>query len=258
VNLFAYFTSATDNRIARMPLTGSAGSYGLGPAQNILTGIAKAGNHNGGRLAFGPDGMLYATTGDAGNRQLAQDRSALNGKILRLTPDGSAPADNPIPDSLVYSLGHRNPQGLAWDSSGRLWSSEFGQNTWDELNLITPGSNYGWPEVEGLSPDRPEFTSPVMQWPTAEASPSGLAISGTTLYMAALRGQRLWVVQVGPDQSPPSAAAYLIDRFGRLRDVLVRDGALLLLTNNTDGRGSPKNGDDRLLSVPLTGGVPED
>jgi glucose/arabinose dehydrogenase len=258
LDLFAYFTSSTDNRIVRMPLSGSAGSYRLGPAQNILTGIAKAGNHNGGRLAFGPDGMLYATAGDAGNRQLAQDRSALNGKILRLTPDGTAPADNPIPGSLVYSLGHRNPQGLAWDSSGRLWSSEFGQNTWDELNLITPGSNYGWPEVEGLSPDRPEFTSPVLQWPTAEASPSGLAISGTTIYMAALRGQRLWVVQVGPDQGQPSAAAYLIGRFGRLRDVQVQDGALLLLTNNTDGRGSPKDGDDRLLSVPLVRGAPKD
>src|SRR5690554_5155649 len=131
--LYAYFTGEGDNRIVRMPVQGSPGSLGLGEASVVLSGIAKAGNHNGGRIKFGPDGMLYATTGDAGTPALSQDPGSLNGKILRMTPEGTAPDDNPTDGSLVYSLGHRNPQGLAWDDSGRLWAAEFGQSTWDEL-----------------------------------------------------------------------------------------------------------------------------
>ena len=251
--LYAYFTAAADNRIIRMRLTGGPGAYALGPASVILSGIAKAGNHNGGRIAFGPDGMLYATAGDAGNSQQAQDPKSLNGKILRLTPDGGIPTDNPFPGSPVYTLGHRNPQGLAWDSSGRLWASEFGQNTWDELNLIRPGHNYGWPTVEGISTTADkEFTNPVLQWPVADASPSGIAIRGSTIYMAALRGQRLWVIQASTDGTTATAAAYLAGQFGRLRDVhLSADGGLWVLTNNTDGRGTPRPGDDRILSVRL-------
>ena len=251
--LYAYFTATADNRIVRMRLTGGPGAYTLGPASLILSGIAKAGNHNGGRIAFGPDGMLYATAGDAGNSQQAQDPKSLNGKILRLTPDGGIPADNPFPGSPVYTLGHRNPQGLAWDSSGRLWASEFGQNTWDELNLIRPGHNYGWPVVEGISTTADKkFTNPVLQWPVADASPSGIAIRGSTIYMAALRGQRLWVIQPSTDGTTASAAAYLTGQFGRLRDVhLSADGGLWVLTNNTDGRGTPRPGDDRILAVRL-------
>jgi glucose/arabinose dehydrogenase len=190
--VYAYFTAASDNRIVRMPLTGAAGSVGLGAAEDVLTGIPAAGNHNGGRLGVGPDGMLYATAGDAGNSANAQDLDSLGGKILRMTPTGDVPADNPF-GSLVYSYGHRNPQGIAWDSTGRLWASEFGQNTWDELNLITPGGNYGWPEVEGGGGAAP-FVNPVQQWPTDEASPSGLAIVGDTLFLASLRGERMWRV----------------------------------------------------------------
>ncbi len=251
--LYAYFTAAGDNRIVRFQLNGSAGSYTLGPSSLILPGIAKAGNHNGGRIAFGPDGMLYATAGDAGNGQEAQNPKSLSGKILRLTPDGGIPADNPFPGSPVYTLGHRNPQGLAWDSSGRLWASEFGQNTWDELNLIQPGRNYGWPTVEGIDAGADKkFTNPVLQWPVADASTSGIAIRGTTIYMAALRGQRLWVIQPSADGTTASAAAYLTGQFGRLRDVhLTADGGLWVLTNNTDGRGNPRPGDDRILAVRL-------
>lgn len=247
LSLYAYLTTDTDNRIVRMPLLGAAGSRSLGPHTTVLAGIPKAANHNGGRLAFGPDGKLYATAGDAGNGNAAQDPASLSGKILRMEPDGSIPADNPFPGSPVWSLGHRNPQGIAWDEQGRMWASEFGQNTWDELNQIKPGSNYGWPVAEGIGTDA-RFTNPVLQWPTAMASPSGIAISGTTLYMAALRGERLWEVALDGE---PSAHARLTGELGRLRDVvLTTDGRLLVLTNNTDGRGSPNPGDDRIVAVP--------
>jgi len=242
--VYAYFTGASDNRIVRMPLTGTAGSVGLGPAEDVLTGIPAAGNHNGGRLGVGPDGMLYATAGDAGNSGNAQNLDSLAGKILRMTPTGDVPADNPF-GTLVYSYGHRNPQGIAWDSAGRLWASEFGQNTWDELNQITAGGNYGWPDVEGNG-GAPEFIDPVQQWTTAEASPSGLAIIGDTLFMAGLRGERMWRV----DPSTGAVDDWFVNSFGRLRDVVSGpDGTLWFVSNNTDGRGTPAPGDDRLYQV---------
>lgn len=257
--IYAYFTSDTDNRVVRMPLGGSPGSLTLGAVEVVLEGLAKAGNHNGGRIAFGPDGMLYVTAGDAGNPDLAQDPASLNGKILRVTPTGDVPQDNPVEGSEVWSLGHRNPQGLAWDADGRLWASEFGQNTWDELNLIEPGRNYGWPAVEGQAGD-PEFVDPAYQWSTDEASPSGLTVVDNTLFMAALRGQRLWGILDGihvPEGSHGlegvvTASAYFDGEFGRIRDVAPGpDGTLWLITNNTDGRGSPRPDDDRLIEVVL-------
>lgn len=180
--LYAYFTAAEDNRIVRFPLDGEPGSFALGSPEVLLDGIPKAGNHNGGRIAFGPDGKLYATAGDAGDRESAQNREALSGKILRLDPDGSVPEDNPFPGSPVYSFGHRNPQGIAWDETGRMFSSEFGQNTWDELNIIEAGGNYGWPDVEGMADpgEGSDFIDPVQQWSTGEASPSGMTITPET------------------------------------------------------------------------------
>lgn len=252
VVLFAYFTSATDNRIVRMQLRSEARGYTLGPAEPILTGLAKAGNHNGGRIAVGPDGKLYATVGDAGKPDRAQDMTSLNGKILRMNLDGSVPSDNPFPDSLIYSLGHRNPQGLTWDADGQLWASEFGQNTWDELNLILAGKNYGWPTVEGKA-GRAGFVDPAMQWSPAEASPSGLAFVGNTFFMATLRGKRLWTIDTSlKSHAEPQASAWFEGEYGRLRDAVQGpDGTLWLLTNNTDGRGSPGEGDDKLLSITL-------
>ncbi|TFW00141.1 PQQ-dependent sugar dehydrogenase [Leifsonia flava] len=245
--IYAYFTAADDNRIVRMPLSGAAGSLGLGAPEPVLDGIAKAGNHDGGRIAFGPDGMLYATAGDAGDGGRSQDPGSLNGKILRMTPTGGVPDGNPF-GTLVWSLGHRNPQGIAWDSRGRMWASEFGQNTWDELNLITPGSNYGWPVVEGAAGD-PAFVDPVQQWATTDASPSGLAIVSDTLFLASLRGERLWTVW--PDSGRAPAAAFE-GAYGRIRDVVPGpDGTLWFITNNTDGRGDARDGDDRLLQVGL-------
>lgn len=246
--LYAYVTTANDNRIVRYELTGRPGSYGLGAREVLLAGIPTARTHNGGRLALGPDGMLYATTGDAQQTALAQDPGSLAGKILRLTPEGDVPADNPFPGSYVYSLGHRNPQGLAFDRRGRLWASEFGQNTWDELNRIEAGANYGWPIVEGIG-GRDGIVDPVQQWATSEASPSGLGIVGDTLFMASLRGQRLWVIDV---DRPEVATAAFVGELGRLRDAVAGpDGTLYLLTSNTDGRGQPRAQDDRLLVVEL-------
>src|SRR5205814_6662442 len=141
-----------------------------------------------GRLAFGPDGDLYVSTGDAEVGSRAQDKSSLGGKILRVTGDGKVPAGNPFPGSPVWSYGHRNVEGLAFDSAGRLWASEFGDQTWDELNLITKGGNYGWPVVEGKAP-HPGFIEPKVQWHTDDASPSGLAILDDVAYLGALRGE---------------------------------------------------------------------
>jgi glucose/arabinose dehydrogenase len=242
--LYAYFTAANDNRIVRMPLTGAVGSYALGTPELVLGGIPKAGHHNGGRIAFGPDGLLYATAGDAGNTANAQDLGSFGGKILRMTPTGGIPAANPF-GTLVYSYGHRNPQGIAWDSHGQLWASEFGQNTWDELNRITPGGNYGWPVVEGAAKN-PRYVDPVRQWHTDAASPSGIAIVNDTLFMASLRGERLWRI----DLSTGAASDWFVHSYGRLRDVVSGpDGTLWFVSNNTDGRGSPAPGDDRLYQV---------
>ncbi|MEI5585304.1 MULTISPECIES: PQQ-dependent sugar dehydrogenase [unclassified Agromyces] len=250
--LYAYHTGDADNRVVRMPLTGVAGDLGLGDPEPILTGIPRAGNHNGGRLAIGPDGFLYVTTGDAGDRGASQDPDSLAGKILRMTPDGEPAPDNPF-GSLVWSLGHRNVQGIAWDAAGGMWAAEFGQNTWDELNRIVPGGNYGWPEVEGRADDG-RFTDPAVQWPTGEASPSGIAVVGDTVVVAALRGERLWWASPATG-SPSEVVDTYAGEYGRFRDVIAGpDGELWALTNNTDGRGSPRDGDDRLLRIELAEG----
>ncbi|MFF3239036.1 PQQ-dependent sugar dehydrogenase [Micromonospora sp. NPDC002931] len=242
--IYAYFTAEQDNRVVRLRLDG-------GRPEVIFDGIAKASYHNGGRIAFGPDGMLYVGTGDAGDTQRSQDPASPNGKILRLTPDGAPAAGNPSAGSPVYSLGHRNVQGLAWDSAGRLFATEFGQNELDEVNHIEPGRNYGWPRVEGTGDtDGGRYTNPLVTWPVREASPSGLAIAADVAYVAALRGERLWTVPLnGGTAGEPSAQ--LVERYGRLRTVQVApDGALWLTTSNTDGRGDVRDGDDRILRFP--------
>ncbi|MFC9925238.1 PQQ-dependent sugar dehydrogenase [Streptomyces sp. NPDC127190] len=248
--IYAYFTSASDNRIVRVLYDDRkpAGEQ-LGAPDTVFKGIPKGAIHNGGRIAFGPDGMLYAGTGESGRRGLAQDRSSLGGKILRLTPDGDPAPGNPFPDSPVYSYGHRNVQGLAWDTRQRLFASEFGQDTWDELNAIKPGGNYGWPKAEGRSSD-PAFQNPVAEWHTDEASPSGIAYVKGVIWMAALKGRRLWRVPLHGTSAAAAPQAFLTGTYGRLRTVAPAGGdRLWLLTSNTDGRGTPKPGDDRLLEL---------
>ncbi|GAA3390550.1 PQQ-dependent sugar dehydrogenase [Streptomyces roseoviridis] len=247
--VYAYLTSASDNRIVRMRYGGGAGDR-LGAPQPVLTGIPKGVVHDGGRIAFGPDGMLYAGTGETGETGLAQDRESLGGKILRMTPEGRPAPGNPFPGSVVYSYGHRNVQGLAWDGEGRLWAAEFGQNTWDELNLIRPGRNYGWPEAEGRA-GRSGFTDPVAQWPTSEASPSGIAYARGAIWMAGLRGERLWRVPLSGAERSGEPRAFLSGEYGRLRTVLATAGGsrLWLVTSETDTRGTPGPDDDRILRL---------
>ena len=250
--LYAFYAAGDENRIERFDLLGEAGSLSLGEPETVLDGLPTGSFHNGGRLAFGPDGMLYATLGDTGDRDSAQDRQALSGKILRMSPDGEVPEDNPFDDSLVFTMGHRNPQGIAWDEQGTMYASEFGQDTWDELNVIEAGGNYGWPEVEGIATEggageggSDDFTDPVQQWPPSEASPSGMAVTDQSIVIAGLRGQRLH--EVAFDDLSTSTQLWAGEH-GRLRDVArAPDGSLVVATNNTDGRGEPGPDDDRLL-----------
>lgn len=246
--VYAYYTAANDNRIVRMRYADGE----LGGQDVLFDGIAKATIHNGGRIAFGPDGHLYATTGDASEQPDSQRPDSPNGKILRLTPDGDPAPGNPNADSPIWSSGHRNSQGLAWESRDRLWAAEFGQDTWDELNLIRRGGNYGWPEVEGKGGE-PEYVDPAYQWSTDVASPSGLAYAENTLWMAGLRGRRLWAIPVADGALAGDPKAFFTEKHGRLRTVEpAPDGSLWLVTSNTDGRGNTSAGDDRILRLTLS------
>jgi len=242
--VFLYRTAVGGNEVVRATLDPVART--LGPLQLVLGGIPAARTHNGGRLAIGPDGFLYVTTGDAGSPSSAQDPASLAGKILRLALDGTAAPGNPE-GGAVWSLGHRNVQGIGWTADGRMLAAEFGQNTWDELNLVVPGGNYGWPVVEGVG-SRAGYLDPLRVWATDDASPSGLAVSASGVHLAGLRGERLWTVPLTADGATGEPYASL--DLGRLRDVVSGpDGALWVLTQNTDGRGSPRAGDDRLVRL---------
>jgi glucose/arabinose dehydrogenase len=242
--VFAYYTAANDNRIVSMSWDGRD----LGAPKVILRGIPKGFRHNGGRMIIGPDGYLYVGTGESGDGSLSHDKDSLGGKILRLRVDGRPAPANPFGNE-VFSYGHRNVQGLAFDADGRLWASEFGQQAWDELNLIREGANYGWPEVEGSGTVK-GMTNPKVVWRTDDASPSGLAYWQGALWMAGLRGERLWEIPLDGASTRDPIAHFRGD-YGRLRTVVVaHDGnSLLLSSSNTDGRGDPSRDDDRLFRV---------
>ncbi|MZE75571.1 PQQ-dependent sugar dehydrogenase [Streptomyces sp. SID5475] len=251
--VYAYFTTASDNRIVRMLYSpDKPEGRQLGAPDTVFKGIPKGVVHNGGRIAFGPDGMLWAGTGESGEEGLSQDKDSPGGKILRMTPDGEPARGNPESGSAVYSWGHRNVQGLAWDAEKRLWASEFGQNTWDELNLIEAGNNYGWPEVEGKGGGE-RFTQPVEQWRPEEASPSGIAVAKGSVWMAGLRGERLWRIPLNGTRPVAEPQDFLAGEYGRLRTVVATDdGDLWLVTSETDGRGSPGENDDRILRLEVS------
>lgn len=247
--LYVYYTAADDNRVARFSVDRPD------PAQVILQNIPKAQIHNGGRIAFGPDGMLYVATGDTGKAELAQSRSSLAGKILRVRPDGRIPDDNPHHGSVVWSTGHRNVQGLTWDARGRLWASELGPDRDDEINHIVRGGNYGWPQTTGTTRITGFRPALAVKQPS-EASWSGLTfVSGETfpdwgdsLIAAGLRGQRLWRFPITSQGSLGEGEALFTEEYGRFRTArTAADGSLWLLTSNRDGRGNPTESDDRIL-----------
>ncbi|WP_405576621.1 PQQ-dependent sugar dehydrogenase [Streptomyces sp. NBC_01092] len=250
-NHYVYFmhTASEGNRIARMTYNGTS----LSDYTTLVRGIKKNRYHNGGRLLFGPDGYLYATTGEAQTPDLAQDKNSLNGKILRMTTEGKPAPGNPF-GTLVYSYGHRNPQGLAFDRNGRLWESELGNSSQDELNLIKAGANYGWPICEG-SCSTSGMTNPKKTWSVSTASPSGISIVRNVIYMASLRGERLWRIPISGDtENVGTATAYYVGTYGRLRTVTEVPGKdeLWLSTTNSDNNGGEPDGSDKIFRITIS------
>jgi len=250
---YVYIYKTTDNQtnvVERYRLQDDQ----LSDKDTIIQDIPAAQTHNGGEIKFGPDNKLYITTGDANAPNDAQNTSRLNGKILRLNDDGSVPADNPF-NNPVWSYGHRNPQGLAWDDQGRLWSTEHGpsgsETGYDELNQIQKGGNYGWPLIRG-DQTRNGLIAPVAQSGANDTwAPAGLAYANGSLYFAGLRGQTLYQARINSATSV-TLTKHLSDEYGRLRSILVDDQRLIIGTSNRDGRGTPQDGDDKLLSIPLS------
>jgi glucose/arabinose dehydrogenase len=251
--VYAYVCAAPANRVVALRVAEDLRS--LTQERVVLDGIPTGDRHHGGRLAFGPDGHLWITTGDAFTRGIAPDPTSLGGKVLRVRPDGSVPPDNPL-GTPVLTTGHRNAQGIAFGPDGTAHVAELGQNAWDEVNALRPGADYGWPAAEG--PDG-GGQRPVFWFPPVDASPSGLAHAGGALWMAGLRGQRLWRLPVRDGRPAGEPVAHLAGEHGRLRTVHVApDGALWVTTSNTDRAtlgGEPvRPGDDRILRVELVPG----
>lgn len=251
-----YLYSTTDkrgkltNRVEQYRLEGDR----LNDRQQIISAIPASENHDGGAIAFGPDKKLYVTTGDAGNSASAQDRNSLAGKILRVEDDGSIPRDNPFGNA-VWSYGHRNPQGIAWDANDVLWSTEHGpsgiQSGEDELNKIEKGGNYGWPVITG-DQVQSGMKSPVAQSGKDETwAPAGLVYTNGSLYFTGLRGQSLYQARISSDGAVVQLTRHLSGTYGRLRALTAHGQYLYISTSNRDGRGSPRSGDDRIVSFPL-------
>lgn len=242
--LYIYMTTDDENKVDRYVFEDGEFSY----EKTIIDSIPMAGFHNGGRIDFGPDGYLYITTGDAQNDNLAQDRDSLAGKILRITDEGEIPEDNPF-GTEIFSYGHRNPQGITWDDEDRLWSTEHGPTARDELNLIEAGNNYGWPEIVG-NEEKEGMKTPVLHsgddytW-----APTGATFWNGSIFFTGLRGSALYEARI-IDGEVDDFLIHFEGDFGRMRAVREGpDGMFYLLTNNTDGRGSPEEDDDKIIKI---------
>lgn len=239
---YTYQDRGLKNKVVRFNHIGDS----LQIDRTIIDNIPGSANRNGGRLKFGPDDKLYITTGDSENPSTAQNLNSLAGKILRLNDDGTIPPDNPFSGSPVYSYGHRNPQGLAWDESGKLWETEHGQAGNDEVNWIEPGKNYGWPEIQGTQ-KKTGMNEPFVQSGTATWAPSGVLSVNNKLYFSGLKGESIFVV----DLKTRSVKEFFKNKFGRIRTIAKgSDDSFYFLTNNRDGRGTPTPDDDRIIRVP--------
>ncbi|MCH8987077.1 PQQ-dependent sugar dehydrogenase [Patescibacteria group bacterium] len=244
--VYLYLTTATENGLQNRVERYRLGNDSLSEKKVIIKDIPGAVYHDGGRMEFGPDGMLYITTGDARNKKLAQDTRSLAGKILRLKDDGSIPEDNPF-GSPVYSYGHRNPQGITWDQHGRLWSSEHGATGVDELNLIEKGNNYGWPIIQG-DDQQENMKSPILHSAASTWAPAGAEYWDGSIFFGGLRGEALY--EAINLEGTISLKTHFFKQFGRIRAVrLGPDGMLYLTTSNRDGRGKVQPGDDKIIRV---------
>lgn len=243
---YAYYTYEDSNGPLNRIITLELNNDTWNEESVLVDEIPSGRVHHGGRLRIGPDGLLYATTGDAAVPELAQDTYSLAGKILRLNLDGSIPENNPEPNSYIYSYGHRNPQGLTWSSDGTLYSSEHGSTANDEINLIEAGQNYGWPIIEGEEEQEgmhsPLFTSGMEEtW-----APSGMDYYNDRLFVSGLRGEAVYEFDIEAEDYRE-----VVSEYGRIRDVLIEDGILYFISNNTDGRGAPQEDDDKLYQMSI-------
>ncbi|WP_347549913.1 PQQ-dependent sugar dehydrogenase [Pseudalkalibacillus hwajinpoensis] len=240
---FIYHTyqeqGVTLNRIVKVKLENGVWKE----TEELLSNIPGAQFHNGGRIKLGPDGKLYITTGDAGQPELAQDVTSLAGKILRMNVDGTVPEDNPFEHSFVYSFGHRNPQGLAWDKNGQLYNSEHGQSAHDEINEIEAGKNYGWPEIEG-DEEKEGMETPLYHSGNDTWAPSGMLVYDDLLYVAGLRGEEIRTFKLDGSETKK-----YVDSIGRIRSLYQEESMLYAITNNRDGRGNPVKEDDRMVKI---------
>jgi aldose sugar dehydrogenase len=240
--IYVYYTASDGNRVSRFVFNGTLKNETI-----LLDKIPSNNIHNGGRIKFGPDGLLYITTGDAGNNASAQDLNSLAGKVLRMDKYGSIPVENPY-NNYVYTYGHRDPQGLAWGSNGTLYESEHGDNHNDEINILVSGGNYGWPLYQGNN-TAPGYIAPMIVYTDYTLAPSGIAFYNNKLYVAGLRGSQLRQISLTSNGSSFTGQQALFTQLGRIREVVSHDGYLYIATSNTDGRGIPQLGDDKIIRI---------
>ncbi len=242
---YAYYTYEEKGRLLNRVVEMNFDTGNWVESKILIDHIPGGFTHNGGRLEWGPDKKLYITTGDSGDEDLSQNLDSLAGKILRINSDGTVPKDNPFYPSPVYTYGHRNPQGMTWDEKGIMFSAEHGSSNYDEINMIEPGKNYGWPVIRG-SVTKDGMETPWVHSGNETWAPSGIQHHDGFIYVASLRGESVMKVSTSSKKQ-----TLIVTNEGRIRDILIEGNEMFLVTNNTDGRGQPSKEDDRLLKVPL-------